>query len=80
MKCHKLKVTVAHAAKDLRVETRHMPTRGPGHVLVKMATVGICESDLHYYNHGDFGPIKLREPIILGHEVAGYIEAIGYSV
>ncbi|WP_299747836.1 L-idonate 5-dehydrogenase [uncultured Tateyamaria sp.] len=75
-----MKVIVAHAAKDLRVETRDMPTPGPGQVLVKMAAGGICGSDLHYYNHGGFGPIQLREPMILGHEVAGHIKAVGDNV
>ncbi|WP_299706520.1 L-idonate 5-dehydrogenase [uncultured Tateyamaria sp.] len=75
-----MKVIVAHAAKDLRVETRDMPIPGPGQVLVKMAAGGICGSDLHYYNHGGFGPIQLREPMILGHEVAGHIEAVGDNV
>ncbi|WP_147112558.1 L-idonate 5-dehydrogenase [Tateyamaria sp. syn59] len=75
-----MKVIVAHAAKDLRVETRDMPTPGPGQVLVKMAAGGICGSDLHYYNHGGFGPIQLKEPMILGHEVAGHIEAVGDGV
>ncbi|GGX67157.1 L-idonate 5-dehydrogenase [Tateyamaria omphalii] len=75
-----MKVIVAHAAKDLRVETRDMPTPGPDQVLVKMAAGGICGSDLHYYNHGGFGPIQLREPMILGHEVAGHVEAVGDNV
>ncbi len=75
-----MKVIVAHAAKDLRVETRDMPVPGPGQVLVKMAAGGICGSDLHYYNHGGFGAIRLREPMILGHEVAGHIEALGDGV
>ncbi|MBY5935625.1 L-idonate 5-dehydrogenase [Tateyamaria omphalii] len=75
-----MKVIVAHAAKDLRVETRDMPTPGPGQVLVRMAAGGICGSDLHYYNHGGFGPIQLKEPMILGHEVAGHIEAVGDGV
>ncbi|WP_299044766.1 L-idonate 5-dehydrogenase [uncultured Tateyamaria sp.] len=75
-----MKVIVAHGAKDLRVETRDIPTPGPGQVLVKMAAGGICGSDLHYYNHGGFGAIRLREPMILGHEVAGQIEALGADV
>ena len=75
-----MKVIVAHAAKDLRVETRETPSPGPGQVLVKMAAGGICGSDLHYYNHGGFGAIKLREPMILGHEVAGYVESLGEDV
>jgi L-idonate 5-dehydrogenase len=45
-----------------------------------MATGGICGSDLHYYNHGGFGAIKLREPMVLGHEVSGHIVALGEGV
>ena len=75
-----MKAIVAHAAKDLRVETRDMPTAGPGEVLVKIARGGICGSDLHYYSHGGFGAIRLREPMILGHEVSGRVADIGSDV
>ncbi|MEL6641527.1 MAG: alcohol dehydrogenase catalytic domain-containing protein, partial [Pseudomonadota bacterium] len=57
-----MKAIVAHAAKDLRIEDRPMPEIGPGQVLVKMAAGGICGSDLHYYNHGGFGTVRLKEP------------------
>ncbi|MEM6595832.1 MAG: L-idonate 5-dehydrogenase [Pseudomonadota bacterium] len=75
-----MKVITAHAAKDLRVEERDMPTPGPGQVLVKMAAGGICGSDLHYYNHGGFGTVRLKEPMILGHEVAGHVAELGAGV
>ena len=75
-----MKAIVVHAAKDLRVEEREVPKPGPGQVLVKMAAGGICGSDLHYYQHGGFGVVRLREPMILGHEVSGHIEALGESV
>ncbi|MEM6886935.1 MAG: L-idonate 5-dehydrogenase [Pseudomonadota bacterium] len=75
-----MKVVVAHGPKDVRIEERDMPTPGPDQVLVKMASGGICGSDLHYYNHGGFGTVRLKEPMVLGHEVAGYIEATGASV
>ena len=75
-----MKVIVAHAAKDLRVETREKPVPGPGQVLIKMAAGGICGSDLHYFNHGGFGTVRLKEPMILGHEVAGHVEALGDGV
>ncbi|WP_299297775.1 L-idonate 5-dehydrogenase [uncultured Tateyamaria sp.] len=75
-----MKVIVAHAAKDLRVETRDLPSPGVGQVRIKMAAGGICGSDLHYYNHGGFGAIRLREPMILGHEVAGHVDAVGDGV
>ncbi len=53
---------------------------GPGEVKVSLAAGGICGSDLHYYQHGGFGTIRLKEPMILGHEVAGTVAAIGEGV
>lgn len=75
-----MKAVVAHAAKDLRLEERDLPSPGLGQVLVRMAAGGICGSDLHYYNHGGFGAVQLKEPMILGHEVAGHVEALGADV
>lgn len=74
------KAIVAHAAKDLRVESLEMPNPAAGEVLVRVRRGGICGSDLHYYNHGGFGPIRLREPMILGHEVSGVVESLGEDV
>lgn len=76
-----MKAIVAHAAKDLRLED-HAPEAqpGPGEVLITMSAGGICGSDLHYYNHGGFGTVRLREPMILGHEVSGHVAALGDGV
>jgi L-idonate 5-dehydrogenase len=75
-----MKAVVIHAAKDLRVEEREAETPGPGQVDVAIEAGGICGSDLHYYNHGGFGTVRVREPMILGHEVAGTIKALGQGV
>jgi L-idonate 5-dehydrogenase len=75
-----MKAIVVHAAKDLRIEDRAADLPGDGEVVVQIETGGICGSDLHYYNHGGFGSIILREPMILGHEVAGSITALGKGV
>ena len=75
-----MKAIVIHAAKDLRIEDRDVESPGPGQVAIKLATGGICGSDLHYFNHGGFGTIRLKEPMILGHEVAGHITALGDGV
>ncbi|MCR9088812.1 MAG: L-idonate 5-dehydrogenase [Rhodobacteraceae bacterium] len=75
-----MKAIVAHAAKDLRIEEQPDPTPGPGEVLIRMEAGGICGSDLHYFNHGGFGTIRLKEPMILGHEVAGRVAALGAGV
>lgn len=75
-----MKAIVIHKEKDLRIEDRKAEMPGPGQVVVKLATGGICGSDLHYFNHGGFGAIRLKEPMILGHEVAGHITQIGQGV
>lgn len=75
-----MKTIVAHAAKDLRIEERAVPEPGKGEVLIRMKRGGICGSDLHYYNHGGFGTVRLKEPMILGHEVSGEIAALGQDV
>ncbi|MEM9581423.1 MAG: alcohol dehydrogenase catalytic domain-containing protein, partial [Pseudomonadota bacterium] len=66
---------VIHAAKDLRIEACPVDDPGKGEVLIDMEAGGICGSDLHYYSHGGFGAIRLKEPMVLGHEVAGRIAA-----
>lgn len=72
-----MKAIVIHAAHDLRIEERPEETPGPGQVRLRLATGGICGSDLHYYNHGGFGAVRLREPMILGHEVSAHVEDPG---
>lgn len=71
---------VIHSAKDLRIEEQAIEAVGPGQVLVRVERGGICGSDLHYFNHGGFGAVRLREPMVLGHEVAGRITQLGEGV
>jgi L-idonate 5-dehydrogenase len=75
-----MKAIVIHAARDLRVEDREPEKLGPGQVEVAIEAGGICGSDLHYFNHGGFGTVRIREPMILGHEVAGTIKVVGTGV
>jgi L-idonate 5-dehydrogenase len=75
-----MKAVVIHSAKDLRVEDAATDEAGPNDVIVRVDAGGICGSDLHYYNHGGFGEIRLREPMILGHEIAGTVETVGDGV
>ncbi|HTO31557.1 MAG TPA: L-idonate 5-dehydrogenase [Pararhizobium sp.] len=75
-----MKSVVIHATKDLRIEETDPGSVGPGQVEIAIEAGGICGSDLHYYNHGGFGTIRLREPMILGHEIAGTIKALGSGV
>jgi L-idonate 5-dehydrogenase len=71
---------VIHAPTDLRLAEQDAGEIGPGQVLVRVGMGGICGSDLHYYNHGGFGAIRLQEPMVLGHEVAGTVEAVADDV
>ncbi len=69
-----------HGPLDLRIEDYPLDNLKPNQVEIKIAIGGICGTDLHYYKHGGFGQIKLREPMILGHEVSGFISKIGSNV
>ncbi|MER9655164.1 L-idonate 5-dehydrogenase [Mesorhizobium sp. M0152] len=75
-----MKSIVIHAAKDLRIEETDPGVLGAGQVEIAVEAGGICGSDLHYYSHGGFGAIRLREPMILGHEVAGTVRVLGDGV
>lgn len=71
---------VIHAPGDLRVEELPDQPLGAHDVRIGIEAGGICGSDLHYFNHGGTGTIRLREPMVLGHEVAGTIAAVGGAV
>lgn len=75
-----MRAIVIHAARDLRIEDRAEEDLGPGQVRLRLATGGVCGSDLHYYNHGGFGAVRLREPMILGHEVSAFVEEVAPDV
>jgi D-xylulose reductase len=53
---------------------------GPDDVKVAIDTVGVCGSDVHYYTHGRIGPFVVNAPMVLGHEAAGVVTAIGANV
>jgi len=76
----KTRICRLHGPHDIRIETRELVAPGPGEVLVALGAGGICGSDLHYYNNGGFGPIRVKEPIILGHEAAGTVLEAGEGV
>jgi len=75
-----MEALVIHAAGDLRVENLPTPELGAGQLRVRVRCGGICGSDLHYYQHGGFGTVRLKEPMALGHEVSGRIDEIGAGV
>ena len=53
---------------------------GPGQVKIKIHTVGVCGSDVHYYTHGKIGPFVVEAPMVLGHEAAGTVVEVGEGV
>ena len=75
-----MKAVVCHGPKDLRIEDRDVPAAGADEVAINVEAGGICGSDLHYYHNGGFGTVRIVEPMILGHEVAGRVSAVGSDV
>jgi L-idonate 5-dehydrogenase len=71
---------VIHAPDDLRLEQQDTGSLAPGQVLVRVGFGGICGSDLHYFHAGGFGTVRIRRPMILGHEVAGTVSAVAPDV
>lgn len=66
-----------------RISLRDFPIEekvGPGDVKIRIKTVGICGSDVHYYTHGRIGDFIVKEPMILGHEASGVVEEVGADV
>ncbi len=64
---------VINGPDDLEVQERDAGELGPGEVLVRVGFGGICGSDLHYFHDGGFGTVRIKRPMILGHEVAGTV-------
>ena len=76
-----MKAAVLRGARRLAVEERPDPgAPGPGQVRVRVRAVGVCGSDVHYFAHGRIGGFVVREPMILGHEAAGTVDAVGEGV
>ncbi|MGQ7786196.1 NAD(P)-dependent alcohol dehydrogenase [Nesterenkonia sp. K-15-9-6] len=71
---------VLRAVRDVRIEDRAVPEPAPHEVLVEIGAVGICGSDVHYYEHGRIGDFVLTSPMIIGHESAGRVVGVGADV
>lgn len=76
-----MRAAVLHGVRDLRVENVPAPgAPGPGQCRVRIGAVGVCGSDVHYYEHGRIGPFVVETPMILGHECAGTVTEVGAGV
>jgi L-iditol 2-dehydrogenase len=69
-----------HGIRDLRLENLPRPIPGPGEVLLKVAAVGVCGSDVHYYVDGRIGDQVVTNPIIMGHEFSAWVAELGAGV
>jgi L-iditol 2-dehydrogenase len=68
-----VKTARLHGAGDIRISDEPAPATRPGEVLVRVTSVGICGSDLHWYDESGIGEAHLDRPLVLGHEAAGVI-------
>jgi L-iditol 2-dehydrogenase len=75
-----MRVSVLRSAGDLAVEERPEPEPSPHEVLVRVASVGVCGSDVHYFEHGRIGSYVVDSPLVLGHEASGEVVAVGSAV
>ncbi|KAM5543482.1 hypothetical protein V8D89_002733 [Ganoderma adspersum] len=71
---------VLHGAKDMRFEERTLWPPHQGQAQVAVMATGLCGSDLHYWAHGRNGDFVVQAPLVLGHEAAGIITAVGPGV
>ncbi|EIN08313.1 GroES-like protein [Punctularia strigosozonata HHB-11173 SS5] len=71
---------VLHGPRDLRLEQRTVWPPKHDEAQVEILSTGLCGSDLHYYLHGRNGDFALQAPLVLGHEAAGVVTAVGAGV
>ena len=76
-----MKALVLEATRQLSIREIELDrTVGPEDVRIRIATVGICGSDVHYYTHGRIGPYVVKAPMVLGHEASGIVLEVGSAV
>ncbi|MCG8352151.1 MAG: alcohol dehydrogenase catalytic domain-containing protein, partial [Chloroflexales bacterium] len=71
---------VLYGPRDIRITERSVPHYTDDEVLLRVLTVTICGSDVHYYTDGGIGPAVVQEPLVLGHEFAAEVAAVGARV
>ncbi len=75
-----MQVSVLSGPQEIRLESRPVPSPAADEVLVQVTAVGVCGSDAHYYREGRIGDHVVTGPLVLGHEAAGVIVAVGCAV
>lgn len=77
---NKMRVAVMNAPGQVTIQERPLPLFGSTDVLVKVAYVGICGSDMALFANGYIGTSIVKEPMVLGHEASGVVVGIGSAV
>lgn len=75
-----MKAAVLTAPRTIEIQERPVPKPGPGEARIRVAAVGVCGSDVHYYEEGRIGQQIVQYPTLLGHEAAGVVDAVGPGV
>lgn len=75
-----MNAAVLNKPLDIEVKKVEMPEPNEDEALIKVHCIGVCGSDVHYYEHGRIGRYVVEEPIILGHELAGEVVKVGKHV
>lgn len=75
-----MKAAVMTEPGHIIIEEQPVPQPAANEVLIQVMAVGVCGSDVHYFEHGRIGRFVVEKPIILGHECAGIIAAVGSNV
>ncbi|KQB93201.1 NAD(P)-dependent alcohol dehydrogenase [Geobacillus subterraneus] len=75
-----MQAAVLNKPLDITVKKVNIPEPKEDEALIKVYCIGICGSDVHYYEHGKIGRYVVKEPIILGHELAGEVVKVGKRV
>lgn len=75
-----MNASVLRKQGEIVLETLPVPSLEADQVLVQVAAVGVCGSDVHYYEHGRVGGFVVDHPLVLGHELSGRIAAVGADV
>jgi len=75
-----VKAVYLEETKRIVIKDIRKPVPETGEVLIKVDACGICGSDVHYWQHGRIGDFIVKEPMVLGHEAAGTVVAVGEGV
>ncbi|KAI9730754.1 MAG: hypothetical protein M1834_005723 [Cirrosporium novae-zelandiae] len=72
---------VLHSVFNVKYEDKPVPEiKDPHEVIIRVKVTGICGSDVHYWTHGAIGDFVVKDPMVLGHESAGIVHAVGPAV